>query len=60
MNPRPQAVIHQQQRARRHTSNTDAYAFFNLLTGPELFDPVELLLPVHRERLFPPPAAYTN
>lgn len=35
MNPRRQAVIHQQQRARRYTSNTDAYAFFNLLTGPE-------------------------
>jgi len=54
MNPRRQAVIHQQQRARRHTSNTDAYAFFNLLTGPELFEHVESLLPFHRERLFPP------
>ncbi len=33
MNPRRQAVIHQQQHARRYTSNTDAYAFFNLLTS---------------------------
>ena len=54
MSPRRQAIIHQQQRARRYTSNTDAYAFFNLLTGPELFEHVESLLPVHRERLFPP------
>ena len=54
MNPRRQAVIHQQQRTRRQAANTDAYAFFNLLTGPELFDCVESLLPDHRERLFPP------
>jgi hypothetical protein len=27
---------------------------FNLLTGPQLFDRVEVLLPEHRERLFPP------
>ena len=54
MNPRRQAVIHQQQRARRQASNADAYAFFNLLTSPELFDCVESLLPDHRERLFPP------
>ena len=43
MNPRRQAVIHQQQRARRQASSTDAYAFFNMLTGPELFDCVESL-----------------
>lgn len=54
MNPRHQAAIHQQQRARRHASDADAYAFFNLLTGPELFEQVESLLPDHRERLFPP------
>ncbi len=34
--------------------SVDAHAFFNLLTGPELFDAVELALPAHRERLFPP------
>jgi len=54
MNPRHHAIIHQQQRARRQASNTDAYAFFNLLTSPELFDCVESLLPTHRERRFPP------
>lgn len=54
MNPRHQAAIHQQQRAQRHASSVDAYAFFNLLTAPELFDCVESLLPAHRERVFPP------
>jgi hypothetical protein len=44
----------QQQRVRFQARNSDAYGFFNLLTGPELFDKVESLLPQHRERLFPP------
>jgi len=44
----------QQRRVRAQVGNSDAYAFFNLLTGPELFDKVESLLPAHRERLFPP------
>jgi len=44
----------QQQRVRRQIDNSDSYAFFNLLTGPELFDKVESLLPAHRERQFPP------
>ena len=44
----------QQQRVRSHVRNSDACAFFNLLTGPELFDKVESILPGHRERLFPP------
>ncbi|WFS17026.1 IS4 family transposase [Pseudomonas sp. 905_Psudmo1] len=54
MNPRRQAAILQQCRTHHLASNADAYAFFNLLTGPELFDQVESLLPEHRERLFPP------
>ena len=37
-----------------HAHNSDAYAFFNLLTGPELLDEVESLLPQHRERVFSP------
>ena len=44
----------QQERVRFHARNSDSYAFFNLLTGPELFDKVESVLPAHRERLFPP------
>lgn len=28
--------------------------FFNLLTGPELLEMTEALLPEHRERLYPP------
>ena len=54
MNPRRQAVIHQQHRARHLASSADAYSFFNLLTSPELFERVESLLPDHREPLFPP------
>ena len=48
------AHAQQQRRVRSRVGNSDAYAFFNLLTGPELFDEVEALLPRHRERLFPP------
>jgi len=44
----------QQRRVRAQIRDSDAYAFFNLLTGPELFDQVESLLPQHRERIFPP------
>jgi len=44
----------QQQRVRTQVRNSDAYAFFNVLTGPELFDQVESMLPPHRERRFPP------
>lgn len=43
-----------QRSVRCRVGNSDAYAFFNLLTGPELFDKVESLLPPHRERLFAP------
>jgi hypothetical protein len=46
--------VWQQRRIRKHARDSDAYAFFNLLTGPELLDQVESLLPQHRERLFPP------
>jgi hypothetical protein len=54
MHPNQRICLHQQQRVRQHAANSDAYAFFNLLTGPDLLDPVESLLPEHRERLFPP------
>jgi hypothetical protein len=38
----------------RCSRGADAYSLFNLLTGPELFEKVESLLPEHRERLYPP------
>ena len=43
-----------QQQVQAHASDSDAYAFFNLLTGPQWLERVESLLPAHRERLFPP------
>lgn len=54
MNRRRQILQHQQRRFHRHASNCDAYAFFNLLTAPELLQHVESALPEYRERLFPP------
>jgi hypothetical protein len=42
---------------RRLAADSDSYTFFNMLTGPELLDLVEPLLPEHRERLFPPTEA---
>ena len=54
MHPNPPAFTQQHRRVQRHARNSDAYSFFNLLTGPELFEKVESLLPEHRERLFPP------
>ncbi|MGA7978966.1 MAG: IS4 family transposase [Chromatiaceae bacterium] len=44
----------QQERVRAHAGQSDAYAFFNLLTGPQLLERVEALLPDHRERVFAP------
>jgi hypothetical protein len=44
----------QQHRVHKQASNSDAYAFFNLLTGEQLLGKVESLLPDHRERLYPP------
>jgi len=57
MHPNQRACLHQQQRVRRCAVNSDSYAYFNPLTGPELLEPVEALLPEHRERLFPPTEA---
>lgn len=54
MHPNASACAQQQRRVRGHVRNTDAYAFFNLLTSAELLGEVESLLPQHRERLFPP------
>lgn len=54
MYPTRRKELLQQSRVQKHASDSDAYSFFNLLTGPELLDKVESLLPAHRERLFPP------
>ena len=49
-----QPALEQQRRVRHRVQQVDAYAFFNVLTGPQMLDGLEELLPVHRERLFPP------
>jgi len=54
MHPNHRPTTGQQQRVRHHASNSDSYAMFNLLTGPQLLDRVEALLPEHRERLYSP------
>ena len=54
MHPNQRQTTVQQRRVRHHVEGTDSYAFFNLLTGPQMLDNVEELLPKHRERLLPP------
>ena len=44
----------EQQRIQNTVKNSDSYGFFNLLTGPEMLEAVEELLPEYRERVFPP------
>jgi hypothetical protein len=54
MHPNHGGATRQQRLVQSHAHKGDSYTFFNLLTGTELFDQVESLLPQHRERLFPP------
>jgi len=54
MHPSQRPATQQQRRISHHAGSADSYAMFNLLTGPQLLDRVEALLPDHRERLFPP------
>src|SRR5690606_559898 len=54
MDARRQTALHQQQRARRLAASTDVDTFASLLSRPDLLDCIEVLLPRHRERLFPP------
>ena len=54
MYPNHRPATGQQQRVRDYASNADSHAMFNILTGPQLFDRVEALLPDHRERMYPP------
>ncbi len=46
-----------QRRIRAHVHRVQAVDFFNVLTGPQLLEQVEALLPQHRERLYPPTVA---
>lgn len=54
MYPTRSTKLHQQRCIQHHAINSDSYDFFNVLTSAELLDQVEILLPDHRERLFPP------
>ena len=55
MHRKAQAQRHQQQaRVRQRARRSTDVDFFNLLTGAELFEVTESLLPEHRERLYPP------
>ena len=38
----------------RRVREVEAVDFFNLLTGPELLEMTDSMLPEHRERLYPP------
>lgn len=49
-----QARIAHQQSIGRRIGQSNVFSFFNLLTGPDLLERVESLLPEHRERRFPP------
>jgi hypothetical protein len=54
MHPTGTSSHHQQNRIHSYRANSDSYGYFNLLTSDALFDKVEVLLPEHRERLYPP------
>ena len=58
MDRNAQNVLHQHQSSiGRRAKATQAVAFFNLLTSPQLLETTEALLPEHRERLYPPTVA---
>jgi Transposase DDE domain len=54
MHPSEPHAVGQQRRVGQIAGQADAANMFNLLTGPQLLDSVEALLPEHRERLYPP------
>jgi hypothetical protein len=54
MNVNRQASVAHHQSISRRIEQSNVFSFFNLLTGPELLEKVEALLPEHRERRFPP------
>ncbi len=54
MHPNHRPATRQQQRVRHNASNADSCTMFNLLTGPQLPDRVQELVPDYHEQLFPP------
>jgi len=54
MRPIQRARAQQCRQISRRAEQSDACAFFNLLTAPQWLDQVEALLPAHRERMYPP------
>ena len=56
MSHRNAEFVSQQQvrEIRRRAKQVDSLDFFNLITGPELLETLEALLPEYRERKFPP------
>jgi len=47
MHPSQRPRSGQHARVSLHARNVDSFAFFNLLTGPQLLDRVEAQLPAH-------------
>ena len=56
MSNRNAEFVSEQQirKIRRRAKQVDSMDFFNLITGPELLEMLEALLPEYRERKFPP------
>ncbi len=58
MDRNARSALHQRgNRIARRARATEAVEFFNVLTGPELLETTESVLPEHRERLYPPTVA---
>lgn len=54
MHPMRSARARQRRAVRHGIERSDSFTFFNMLTDDDSLEPVEALLPAHRERLFPP------
>ena len=54
MNPTRPPAREQQQALEAHVRASDASGFLDILTGADLHDTLESLLPEHRQRLYPP------
>src|ERR1043165_4352193 len=55
MDRNARTALHQRRkRIAQRLRSTEAVEYCNMLTGPELLETTEALLPEHRERLYPP------